>query len=189
MNILYFHGWGSRFDPTSSKIQTLMGLGQVTGPNLDYTQGFANLLAQCHDAIADDDYDVVVGTSLGGYLASQVGSRWGIPFAAVNPSINPAESLQRYVGSGQDWYGEPYTLAPGSLLDWPLFSREGYGLILLDQGDELIPADETAEWVGDRYPVIMFRGGNHRFAHMAESLEYIRNLVNSAEQVYGLETE
>lgn len=189
MKILYFHGWGSKFDPESSKIQELSKLGEVVGPCLDYTGGFASVLSQCHDALSADDYDVVVGTSLGGYTASQVGSHFGLPFAAVNPCLNPREDLQKYVGSGRDWLGQPYTLTPESLDDWPEFSREGYGLVLLDSQDEVIDSESTAAWIGDRYPVVLFDGGNHRFAHMGESLGFIRDLVNSAQLVYGLETE
>ena len=189
MNILYIHGWGSAFDPQSSKIQTLSELGTVRGPNLDYTQGFDAVIGQCRAMLMEDDYDVVIGTSMGGYTASHVAPGVGLPFVAINPAVNPAQSLGRYLGTGKDWQGRPYRLDPEVIRSLPLLSLKGYGLVLLDREDELIDSEATAEYVGSRYPVIMFEGGSHRFDHMGESLGFIRNLVNSAELVYGLETE
>ena len=40
MKILYIHGFGSHYDPSKSKVQTLQSLGVVIGINLDYCEGF-----------------------------------------------------------------------------------------------------------------------------------------------------
>lgn len=39
IRIMYLHGYGSRFDPHSDKMQVLSRLGEVFGPDLDYGQG------------------------------------------------------------------------------------------------------------------------------------------------------
>ena len=62
----------------------------------------------------------------------------------------------------------------------------GYGLILLDRGDKLMDSEKTAEFIGDRYNIVMFEGGNHRFAHMRESLNHIATLAHNAKFAYGL---
>ena len=89
-----------------------------------------------------------------------------------------------------DWAGRPYHLDPEVIRSLPTFNLySGYGLVLLDRGDELIDSESTAEYIGDRYPVVMFEGGSHRFEHTRESLPHIRNLINSANSNYGVETE
>ena len=52
-------------------------------------------------------------------------------------------------------------------------AKNGCGLILLDEGDEVIDARHTREVLKDYYQVEMFEGGNHRFAHMEEALPLI----------------
>lgn len=189
MEILYLHGWGSCFDSASEKIQVLGELGRVSGPDLDYTRGFQSALDQCYDMVYDVDYDLVVGTSLGGYLASHLGAKTGLPFVSINPSIDPALSLRKYLGRGVDHYNKAYNLQESVIQDLPKFNMNGFGLILLDRGDELLDSEETAEFIGDKYSIVMFEGGNHRFTHMKESLNHIRNLVSHAQHVYGLFTD
>lgn len=189
MNTLYIHGWGSAFDPQSEKAQILSELGRVRGPNLDYAAGFDAVKSQCLTMLMEDDYDVIIGTSLGGYTASHVAPHAGLPFVAINPIVDPARSLERYLGTGLDHQGRTYRLEPDTIRTLPPMSLRGFGLILLDRGDELLDSEATAVYVGDRYPIVMYDGGCHRFAHTRESLPHIRNLVNSAEQVYGVETE
>ena len=93
MKIFYIHGWGSTFSPESEKIQTLMELGTVRGPNLDYPAGFRGVMGQCRAMLMDDDYDVIIGTSLGGYTASHLAPTAGLPFVAINPAVDPPHSL------------------------------------------------------------------------------------------------
>lgn len=189
MNILYIHGWGSEFDSGSNKVTQLSRLGSVVGPNLDYTQGLRAVLDECKGWIQEHDIDLIVGTSLGGYTASHLGARTGLPFVAVNPAINPRESLEKYLGEGVDHVGHQYHLRPEVIADLPLFNMNGFGLVLLDMDDEVLDSSLTAEFIGSRYPVVTFQGGSHRFEHMEDSLGYVQNLVNNAQTIYGLETE
>ena len=118
--------------------------------------------------------DLLVGTSMGGWLAGILGAETGIPFVAINPVIDPRETLKSWLGKGVDHQGNAYELSPDSLVSYYPFTQCGSGLILLDQGDELIPWQETFRALDGCFPVHSFAGGSHRFEHMDESLVWIR---------------
>lgn len=177
MNIHYIHGFASSFDPTSTKIQALSQLGPVGGQNLDYTRPTEQLIEAALANAPWESIDLIAGTSMGGWLAAVLGTRLGKPFVAINPSIAPQNTLGKYIGSGVDFQGQPYELTEavvGSYFDIP---KTGNGLILLDEQDEVIDARATEGALKDHYPVVMFPGGNHRFAHMEEALPLIREFL------------
>ena len=103
MKILYIHGFGSYYHPSKSKIQTLQRLGDVIGVNLDYCEGFEPSYEKVCEVVSS--CDLIVGTSMGGYMASHVGTAYGIPFVALNPAVNPRDSLLKHVGSFVDYGG------------------------------------------------------------------------------------
>lgn len=61
--------------------------------------------------------------------------------------------------------------------------KTGCGLILLDEGDEVIDALETQKVLKDYYGVKLFSGGNHRFEHMVEALPLIEEFLSSARKI------
>lgn len=177
MNILYIHGFGSRYDSSSEKVQSLSALGTVYGIDLDYTQPLEKNLVRCTAMVEQLNIGLLVGTSMGGYMVSQVAQETGLPFVALNPCVNPRVMLRKYLGTNTDHYGVEYTLTEETLNDMPYFYLAAEGLVLLDMNDEVIPPSDTVESLGDYYPVMMFAGGSHRFEHMTESLPLIREFL------------
>jgi len=179
MNILYLHGFGSRFSPSSTKVQTLRELGPVYGVDLDYTRPFSELYLIVVQAMRDYDIDVLVGTSMGGWAAAKIGTDTGTSFVAINPARNPGVALRKYLGTHLDHSGREYTLTEDALTDYTEFPlvKNARGIVLLDEGDEVINSSLTQSITREVYPTFMFSGGNHRFEHMAESLSAIKLLV------------
>lgn len=105
MKIFYCHGFASQFDPNSSKLKILSRLGSIEGQNIDYTNPAEEVVQFCVDAVIKADIDLLVGTSMGGWLASIVGARIGIPFVAINPAIDPSQAMKKHVGTGLDFQG------------------------------------------------------------------------------------
>ena len=128
MNILYIHGFASEYDPKSAKVECLRKLGTVTGVTVDYTQGYDSVRAVILDAILSNSIDLVVGTSMGGYMASHVSA--GIPFVALNPSVSPSASLSKYLGGFVDYSGKTGVLTDDAVSSYPDFSTTAVGLIL-----------------------------------------------------------
>lgn len=121
-----------------------------------------------------NNIDLVVGTSMGGYMAALVSGF--TPFAAINPATNPREQLRKYLGTGIDHTGREYTMTEKVLEEMPDFRVSGDGIIFLDEGDEVIDSAITKSIMSRYYPVIMFEGGNHRFEHMDEAIGYMNSL-------------
>ena len=189
MNILYLHGWGSSFDAQSDKVLALSKLGQVHGVDLDYTQGSAAVLEVATGCVAKHDIDLVVGTSMGGWLASHVGSKLGIPFVMVNPCLDPQNKLSKYLGIHIDHNGHEYTFTQQMLDTYTDYASDGCGLVLLDMGDDVINSHETFDAVHGQYQIGTFLGGSHRFEHMAQSLDAISGFFDNAQINYELAQE
>lgn len=185
INFFYCHGFGSSFDPTKSKVQTLGKLGPVRGCDIDYTQRADEVISHVIEQCDFVNVDVIVGTSMGGWLAAELGASLGIPFVAINPSVDPSQTLGKYIGEGMDFQGKPYTLTTATVASYYPIAKNGCGLILLDEADEVIDAENTRQVLKDQYDVRVFEGGNHRFAHMEEALPLIDAFQGQAEAVYG----
>jgi predicted esterase YcpF (UPF0227 family) len=185
MKILYIHGFGSYYDPAKSKVQTLQSLGDVVGVNVDYCEGFEVSVQKVKDAAMS--CDLIVGTSMGGFVASHVGAAFGIPFVALNPAINPSESLKKYVGAFVDYGGNHKVLDEAVVAHYPAIKTVGgCGLVLLEADDDVIDPNETLAALDDVYDVRMIEGGSHRFDSLPAQLSEIQDFFDGAGIVYGL---
>lgn len=185
MRLLYIHGFASFYDPSKSKIKILKNLGEVAGVDIDYCGGFDTAFKKASDAAMT--CDLVVGTSMGGFVASHVGAALGIPFIALNPAIAPKESLLKYVGSFTDYSGNEKVLDEATVASYPDFKTvDGCGLILLESGDDVIDPKRTFAALDGIYQIKMVEGGSHRFSSLSEQVEEIAAFIHNAEMIYGL---
>ena len=82
MNVLYLHGLESK--PTGPKMQYLKDrFDSYYAPEIDYRDpdSFEEILDLC---IAEE-FDMIIGSSMGGYYAGAIGSTLDIPIIAFNP--------------------------------------------------------------------------------------------------------
>ena len=94
--ITYLHGFRSFFDSNKPKVQTLSKLGPVDGPQIDYENDSLSEIEEKVCAVRPVG-DVLIGTSMGGWLAAHCGIKYGIPFVAINPVTDPQnQSVGRY---------------------------------------------------------------------------------------------
>jgi len=146
MDIFYIHGFGSRYNPDSDKIRGLGRLGAVRGADYDYTATFDSIIA--HLTRETQRADLLVGTSLGGYLAMRLGTLTCRPYIAINPAIDPATSLRAYLGPGTDHYGTDFVMEEATLRSYPPLLpglAPERGLVLIDEGDEVIDVPAAIE--------------------------------------------
>ena len=184
MRTLYVHGFGSRFDPGNPKLKALSELGEVVGVDVDYCEGFKTAFSEV--SAGASECDLIVGTSMGGYLASHVGAAHGIPFVALNPAVKPSETLCRHIGTFVDYVGRHSTLTEETVAGYPDIQMVGgCGLILLEAGDDVIDPEVTMNMLREVYSVKMYEGGSHRFEGLSEHLGEIQAFMNIAEAVYG----
>ena len=188
MNILYVHGFASSYDPDSQKVQALKTIGEVTGIDIDYSTSVKDIESHIGKTIMTNQPDIIIGTSMGGYFSALLGSKYGIPFVAINPATEPSTSLVRHLGAGTTFDGADYFLAEEVVEGYkPIVKGIGAcGLILLDEGDEILDSAHTQELLKFSYGVQVFKGGCHRFSHINESLDEIRMFYSRSELVYGV---
>jgi predicted esterase YcpF (UPF0227 family) len=186
IKIFYVHGWGSKFDPTSDKVQALSELGEVHGITVTWADGHQRVFDQLTEEISAYQPDLLVGTSMGGYGVSHLGTELGIPFVAINPAIRPHETLMDRVGTGTDYYGREYELTWQTVSAFPEFAVGGYGLVLVAMDDDVINAQETINRYAEHYDCRVYETGGHRFTNLTEAIVEIRTFYNIAEEVYGL---
>ena len=173
MNILYLHGYASCYKPDTDKVIALEQLGPVSGIDLDYTEGPDAVIEAALEATTRYNTELLVGTSMGGWLASQVALRTGLPFVALNPATDPAESLQKYIGQPIDFTGTAYVIDAQTVSAYPPLARDAHGLVLCQSGDDVIDAQATHAALSRHYHVELLPGGSHRFENLDLQLDQI----------------
>jgi len=171
LNILYIHGFGSRVDVNSDKYAALRTFGQVSAFAPDYTRGYPTVMADVQSYLKG--IDLLVGTSMGGFLVSRLSADIGKPYVAINPVMDVAATLNKHLGTHQDHFGRPFTLTDQVVSSYPGFLPSRHGMVLLDMADEVLDSAATYESLHQQMTVHVFEGGNHRFMHMLESLPLI----------------
>ena len=171
LNILYLHGFGSRFDPESNKIKSLSKLGEITPFTYDYTQSPNKIIETIKTVIYRDKIDLIVGTSLGGWYAAECGAQLHIPFVALNPLVFP-KSLNKYIGPGIDHYGQEFDLKESVVKEYWDMRGEGIGYILVELDDDII--DPTSiDKITHNFELLRLYGGNHRFTSLEKCIPLI----------------
>ncbi|MEN8259917.1 MAG: YqiA/YcfP family alpha/beta fold hydrolase [Pseudomonadota bacterium] len=174
--ILFIHGFGSSgfsgkatvmkrhfkrfFSPTLHPVPALA---------LDTMQHFIHAL---------EEQPLLVGSSLGGYYALYLSSRYGFPAVLINPAITPETTLASMEGMNSNYYdGAKFQWTRAhidSLRDYHWGRIDQSRLLLLVQmGDELLDHSQTLT----AFPLaekIIEPGGSHEFEGFERMVEPIR---------------
>jgi len=99
MRILFLHGLESK--PGCEKVQYLQKLGHsVQSPEMEYrdNRSYENL----YKLTKYNNYDVIIGSSMGGWFAWNLGKELGVPVLLLNPALH-SRTINPIIG---DWVGE-----------------------------------------------------------------------------------
>jgi len=128
----------------------------------------------------------VVGSSLGGFYASWVAQHTGCPSVMLNPAVDPARDLARYIGEQTTWqnpeerfYFLPEYIAELQALDMRGRPPAGPELAIIAKGDEVLDWREMA----GRYPQarqIVQEGGDHALGNFADYLPQVVEFLDLA---------
>jgi len=180
-HLLYLHGF--RSSPHSFKAQMLADWLATHRP--DVTWWCPQLPPSPRAAIALSESGTVrwpresmavLGSSLGGFYATVLAERWGIPAVVMNPAVNPARDLAPFVGELQAFHDptqrftfhaayidELRAMTPG-----PITRPDRY-FALIAKGDEVLDWREMSA----RYPGAagaLLEGSDHGLSDFAEHL-------------------
>lgn len=169
MNLIYLHGFQSA--PMSMKGQWLkhyikqqkniqIHLPDLNMPPLDVMKNMERLI-QSLDNVA------LVGSSLGGFYATQLVAKFAVPAVLINPAMRPWKLFKDLFGDEQIPYKvcDTWTLDHAQLNDLeqiavPFVQDADKILVLLQQGDEVLDYRE-AERYYKRSLLISESNGNH----------------------------
>jgi predicted esterase YcpF (UPF0227 family) len=126
----------------------------------------------------------VIGSSLGGFYATWLAALRGCKAALLNPAIDPARDLAKYIGEQTAWHdpAERFYFAPEFVdelraLEVDPWSHPERTWALIAKGDEVLDWREmTARYRGS-HQVIM-EGGDHAISNFNQYLPQLLKFLN-----------
>jgi predicted esterase YcpF (UPF0227 family) len=170
--IIYLHGF--RSGPESWKARSLAARLTELGRAGEFWCG--QLPVSAHAAIALAEAQIarattpptLVGSSLGGYYATHLAEKHGLPAVLVNPAVLAPLSLASYMGPQTHLYsGEVFDFTAAHLdeiraLEVAAITRPERYWLLVEAGDEVLDyRHAVARYAGARQTVLP--GGDHSF--------------------------
>lgn len=147
---MYIHGFrsGANGSKREQLLEHFAGRYRVIAPEVDADPDKS--LAKLNKIIAEEKPDIIVGTSLGGWMTLMCDSS-DARLVVVNPSIHPEQTLSRWVGQELPYFCErldgvqTYTLTQEVLdkykfydIDSAVRAKSGRIMALCSTADELI---------------------------------------------------
>lgn len=119
----------------------------------------------------------VVGSSLGGFYATAVAEATGCRAVVLNPAVDPARDLEKYIGEQSSWHdpAETFYFAPeyvqelGDLRCGPLAHPKQY-MAVIAKGDELLDWHEMHGRYGATH-VRLLEGSDHALSDFDVHIE------------------
>ncbi|MFK7864689.1 MAG: YqiA/YcfP family alpha/beta fold hydrolase [Pseudohongiellaceae bacterium] len=191
--LIYLHGFLS--SPQSEKAQQTATFWDQQGLSDAYTfpmmsGGPAETIAELCVLIdqLQDKNIVLMGSSLGGYYATYLAERFGLPAVLINPAVKPYELWEKHIGEHKNYYTDAIHTVTHEHIDELLEidvespSRLDDFLVLVQTGDETLDYRQAVEkfspsrcWVRE--------GGNHSFenyqAELPQILEYLLSRIDA----------
>lgn len=171
-HLLYLHGF--RSSPQSAKAQLMAQVVARDFPSVTWwcpqlPPSPQEAMAMVAAAIADWPVQnmAVVGSSLGGFYATWVAERLDCKAVLLNPAIDPARDLEKYIGNVPSWhdanenfYFKPEYIAElRALTCGPLTNAQRYFAIVC-KGDEVLDWQEMhARYAQAK--MLLLEGGDH----------------------------
>ena len=181
---LYLHGF--RSSPQSAKARAMAARVQADHPQVSWwcpqlppSPREAAALIQQGVARWPRQHMAVVGSSLGGFYATWWAEQAGCKAALLNPAVDPARDLARYIGEQSAWHdpAERFFFRPEyidelrALQPGPITRPERYFAVIA-KGDELL---DWREMTG-RYPgaqVRLLPGSDHALSDFDQHIDAV----------------
>ncbi|MCW8109349.1 esterase YqiA [Alteromonas ponticola] len=124
----------------------------------------------------------VIGSSMGGYLATWLVEKYGGKAVLINPAVKPFELLQDYLGEHVNPYSrETFTLTEEDItflrqLDTPTLTQPDRYRVMLQTGDETLDYKE-AKAKYQHSLLVVEEGGDHSFQGFENHLDEIASFL------------
>ena len=128
----------------------------------------------------------VIGSSLGGYYATALAERHGWRAALLNPAVDPARDLARYIGELTAWHSDDRFWFRPDFID-ELVAMRPATLTRLDRYLAIVAkGDEVLSWteMADRYRgcrIDLLEGNDHALSDFADRIDGVMRFLGLAD--------
>ena len=188
-HVLYLHGF--RSSPQSTKARQMATVMAAQFPHITWwcpqlppsPKAAAELIAK-GTAHWPSQSMAVMGSSLGGFYATWLAAQRGCKAVLLNPAIDPARDLAKYIGQQTAWHdpAQGFYFAPEfvdelrALEVGPLPHPERVWA-LIAKGDEVLDWREmTARYPNS--PQVVMEGGDHAISNFASYLPQVLQFLD-----------
>ena len=188
-HLLYLHGF--RSSPQSAKARRVAAWVQAMRPDLHWwcpqlPPSPREAMAMVEETVREWPASAmaVIGSSLGGFYATAVAEHRGCPAVLLNPAVDPARDLAKYIGEQTafhdpaerfffraDFVDELRAITPAAI------TRPERYLAVIAKGDEVLDWREmSARYAGCR--IKLLEGGDHALSdfdtHLPDILHFLQ---------------
>jgi len=181
MHLLYLHGFRSSPQSTKARMVAARVAGRHPGvhwwcPQLPPSPREAMQLVMDGIAPWPRDGMAVIGSSLGGFYATYVASVCDCPAVLLNPAVDPARDLAKYIGEQTSWHdpGEHFHFEPRYIdelhaLEAGPLRHPGKFFAIIAKGDEVLDWREmSARYAGAR--IKLLEGSDHAISDFEDHI-------------------
>jgi predicted esterase YcpF (UPF0227 family) len=187
-HLLYLHGF--RSSPQSTKARQVAAWVQKNHPDVTWwCPQLPPSPQQAMQMVAEGTANwprasmAVMGSSLGGFYATHVAETCGCKAVLLNPAVNPARDLVKYIGEQTAWHdpNERFFFEPRfvdelrDLEHGPVARPDNYFAVIA-KGDEVLDWREmTGRYPGAR--IKLLEGGDHAISdfdrYLPETMDFL----------------
>jgi len=180
LKILYLHGFASCGEGNKSTLlKSYFGAGNVIAPDLPPSP--VDAIESIEKMLESSKFDLLIGSSLGGYYATYLAEKYRMKAVLLNPSTQPWKTLASYPGWQKRFCDEEAFEFKSIYLEQLKVLQtapdKGKYLLLLQSKDEVLDYTK-AQSLYNTHQVIVEYGGNHRFENIDDYLSMIENFIN-----------
>lgn len=187
-HLLYLHGF--RSSPQSAKARITAAWMQQHRPGVEWwcpqlPPSPREAMQLVHNRVADWPATSagVIGSSLGGFYATALAERLGWRAVLLNPAVDPARDLTKYIGEISAWHSdERFFFEPGFIAELrrlapASLTRLRRYFAVIAKGDEVLSWVEMRERY-DGCRVKLLEGGDHALsdyeaAHLTDVMDFV----------------
>lgn len=178
--VLYLHGFASCGEGNKSlELKRFFGADNVIAPDLPPSP--LDAIQMIEEILIATRFDVLIGSSLGGFYATYLAEKYKMKAILLNPSTEPWETLSSHLGWQKRFCDEEVFEFKAVYLEQlktlQTASDKGRYLLLLQSGDEVLDYTK-AQSLYNMHKIIVEYGGNHRFENIDEYLSMIEKFIN-----------
>ena len=182
MNIIYLHGFkSSALSIKGQQLKQYFLHDQHVEVHLpDLNQPPHSVMQKMSALIESLDQVALVGSSLGGFYATQLVAKYGVPAVLINPAMRPWQLFRDLFGSSSiplqvtaDWTLDDVQLDHLAEMAVPFVQDADKIMVLLQQGDEVLDYRAAQRYysAGKNHALIITEAnGNHAMEDFADKI-------------------